>query len=158
MHFRIIAVGRVREPFIRDGIAEYTKRLAPYGRVEIVETREEGYKPNLSAAEENRIREREGEGLLQALSSGYVVAMDSGGKMLSSEELAEHVAELQLRSVSTIQFIIGGSLGLSPAVLDRADLRLSFGRVTYPHQLFRLILLEQLYRATTIVRGIPYHK
>lgn len=158
MLIRIIAVGRVREAFIRDGIAEYARRLRPFARLELIETKEEAFKEGLSAAEKARVLEREGDAILKAVGPGHLIALDIQGRMLSSEELAEHIAQLQLAGESTLQFVIGGSLGLSPQVLDRAQLRLSFSRMTFPHQLFRLILLEQVYRASTILRAVPYHK
>lgn len=158
MLVRIIAVGRVRERFIRDGIEEYTKRLSRFFRVELVETKEEPCPEEFSPAHKERVLQREGEALLKALAPGPVVALDVHGRLLSSEELADYVAQLQLRGESTVQFVIGGSLGLAPAVLSRADLRLSFGRITLPHQLCRLVLFEQVYRVATILHGLPYHK
>lgn len=158
MLIRIVAVGRVRESFIRDGIAEYTKRLMPFSKVEIIEVREESFKEGLSEVETEKVLQREGEAILKAIGSGPIIAMDVSGTPRSSEELARYIAELQLHGESTVNFVIGGSLGIAQEVRSRADLRLSFGPMTFPHQLFRLMLLEQVYRASTILRGVPYHK
>lgn len=158
MQIRIVAVGRVREAFMRDGIEEYRKRLRPFAKVDIVEVREESIRDGNLDAERERVLGREGEAILRALLPGHVIVTDIAGKMLSSEELASHLESLQLSGESTVNVVIGGSLGVDQSVRRRADLLLSLGRITLPHQLFRLVLMEQLYRAFTILRGLPYHK
>lgn len=157
MQIRVVAVGRVREEFIRAGIDEYSKRLRPFAKVDIVEVREESIRDG-SEAERERVLGREGEAILRALLPGHVILTDIKGKMLSSEALADHLEQLQVGGESVVNFVIGGSLGVAEAVRNRADLRLSFGPITLPHQLFRLVLMEQIYRAFTILRGLPYHK
>ncbi|MDN5346991.1 MAG: rRNA (pseudouridine1915-N3)-methyltransferase [Clostridia bacterium] len=149
----------MRERFIRDGIAEYLKRLKPYARLEIREAPEEKIPEHVTPGEEKKILGREAEGILRLLpGQAYVIALDRAGEMLSSEELAEKLAALALGGKNEVALVIGGTLGLAPAILQRADLRLSFSRLTFPHQLMRLILLEQLYRAYKIMRGEQYHR
>ncbi|HBT47912.1 MAG TPA: 23S rRNA (pseudouridine(1915)-N(3))-methyltransferase RlmH [Peptococcaceae bacterium] len=159
MEIYIVAVGRVRERYLQDGIKEYLKRLRPYARVDIIEGPEERVPGNPTPGEEGRILALEGRSLLRLVPDGaYIIALDREGKMLSSQELAEHLAGLALQGRSQVAFVIGGTLGLSREVLDRAHFKLSFSRMTFPHQLMRLILLEQLYRAFKIGRGEPYHR
>ena len=159
MRISILAVGKVREPYLKEGIAEYLRRLAPLAKIEILEAEDEPLAETASAAQAAQVREREGERLLRQLpEDAFCLALESGGELLSSTELAALLAEQALKGKRQVAFCIGGSSGLSPKVLARADLRLSFGRVTYPHQLMRLILLEQIYRAYKINRGEPYHK
>ncbi|MCL2816994.1 MAG: 23S rRNA (pseudouridine(1915)-N(3))-methyltransferase RlmH [Clostridiales bacterium] len=159
MKISILAAGKVREDYLKQGIAEYSRRLAPLAKIEIWETEDEPLPESASAAQAAQAREREGERLLRQVPEGaFCVALDSGGELLSSPELAETIRMLDVKGVRQVVFCIGGSTGLSPAVLARADLRLSFGKVTYPHQMMRLILLEQIYRACKINRGEPYHK
>jgi 23S rRNA (pseudouridine1915-N3)-methyltransferase len=159
MQIQIVAVGKLKESYLVQGIAEYTKRLGPYAKLQIVELPDEKAPESMSAAEERQVREREGERILAALRpEAYVVALAIDGKALSSEELAARLEELATYGRSQVAFVIGGSLGLAPAVLARAELRLSFGRMTLPHQLMRLVLAEQVYRAFKIMRGEPYHK
>jgi 23S rRNA (pseudouridine1915-N3)-methyltransferase len=159
MQIQIVAVGKLKESYLVQGIAEYTKRLGPYAKLQIVELQDEKAPESMSAAEERQVREREGERILAALRpEAYVVALAIDGKALSSEELAARLEELATYGRSQVAFVIGGSLGLAPAVLARAELRLSFGRMTLPHQLMRLVLAEQVYRAFKILRGEPYHK
>jgi len=158
MEVYIIAVGKVREKFIAAGIEEYSRRLKPYLKLKIREGTEEKIPRNPSPGQVERILAIEGRSLLSLLPpSSYVVALDKEGQMLSSEELAEWLGETALRGYSQIAFIIGGTLGLSPEVLARAHFKLSFSRLTFPHQLMRVLLLEQLYRACKIQRGEPYH-
>ena len=158
MQIRIVAVGRVREAFLRSGIEEYRKRLGPFAKVEIVEVREEPIRDGDPAAERERVLRREGEAILKALAPGHVIVTDIAGEMFSSEELARYIERLRVGGDSSVTFVIGGSLGVSCEVRERADLLLSFGPVTLPHQLFRLVLIEQIYRAFTILNGLPYHK
>ncbi|TBL77434.1 23S rRNA (pseudouridine(1915)-N(3))-methyltransferase RlmH [Paenibacillus thalictri] len=159
MQVQIVAVGKLKESYLVQGIAEYTKRLGPYAKLQMVEVPDEKAPETMSPAEERQVREREGERILAALRPEvYVVALAIDGKTLSSEELAERMQELATYGRSQVAFVIGGSLGLAPAVLARAELKLSFGRMTLPHQLMRLVLVEQVYRAMKINRGEPYHK
>ena len=159
MDIRIAAVGKVKERYLRDGIAEYTKRLGRYGHIDIVEAREERAPETLSEKEMEQVKEREGASLLKLCRPGACrVALAIEGDRLSSEELAHYIRELETGGVSRMDFMIGGSLGLSDEVLASAERRLSFSPMTFPHQLMRLILLEQLYRAAKINRGEVYHK
>ena len=159
MNIQIIAVGKLKEKYLVDGIKEYMKRLAPYSKISIQEVADEKVPETLSPAQEQQAKEREGERILAFIKpETYVIALAIDGKLWSSEDLAEQIGSLATYGRSQIAFVIGGSLGLSQAVLQRADQKLSFGRLTYPHQLMRLILVEQIYRAFKIIRGEPYHK
>lgn len=159
MNIRIIAVGKLKGKYIIEGINYFLKRLRSYASVEIIEVQDEKAPEDLSAKEEEIVRAREAERVLRLLKDDQVVvALAIKGKMLSSEQLADAMAGWGLNGRSDVVFIIGGSLGLHKTLLDRADLVLSFGKMTFPHQLMRLILLEQVYRAFKINRGEPYHK
>jgi 23S rRNA (pseudouridine1915-N3)-methyltransferase len=159
VHLEIIAVGKLKERYLKQGVEEYLKRLKPYARVEVVEIPEEKPATSLNAAEETRIKQREGERILTRLHpDAHVIALAIEGKSLSSEELAEYINRLATYGKSRISFVIGGSVGLSHGVLQSSDLLLSFSKMTFPHQLMRLILLEQLYRSFKIIRGETYHK
>ena len=159
MEIKIITVGKIKEKYLNDGIAEYAKRLSRYCRMEIVELKEAKLPDHASPAEEEQVKTVEGESILRSLSAdSYVIALDVKGKQLSSEQLSEKIENLALEGRSTVDFIIGGSLGLSEAVRKRADFRLSFSAMTFPHQMMRVILLEQIYRAFKISRNEPYHK
>jgi 23S rRNA (pseudouridine1915-N3)-methyltransferase len=159
VHLEIVAVGKLKERYLKQGVEEYLKRLKPYARVDVVEIPEEKPAGSLHAAEEDRIREREGERIINRLHpEAHVIALAIEGKSLSSEELAEYIRRLATYGKSRVAFVIGGSVGLSPRVLRSSDLLLSFSRMTFPHQLMRLILLEQLYRSFKIIRGETYHK
>jgi 23S rRNA (pseudouridine1915-N3)-methyltransferase len=159
MNIKIIAVGKLKEKYLKEGIAEYLKRLKPYAKVEIIEVAEEKEPANASPADGIMIKEREGERILEKVKAGsYLIALAIDGKLLSSEELAEKLDHLALEGKSDIAIVIGGSLGLSEEVLGRADFKLSFSKMTFPHQLMRLILMEQIYRAFKISKGEPYHK
>ena len=159
MHVQILAVGKLKERYLVQGIEEYGKRLGRYGRLEIAELKEESFAEPLSEKEVQEILRREGERILDALKPrSHVVALDRGGRAMSSEELAEEFQRVAIGGISQLTFVIGGSLGLDPRVLQRADLVLSFSKFTFPHQLMRSILLEQIYRAFTIVNGERYHK
>ena len=158
MKINLIVVGKVKEKYLRDAIQEYAKRLSAYCDLSIIEVADEKTPEHAPETVEARIKETEGRILAKISDRSYVVALAIEGDMLSSEQLAERVQELMLRGRSDISFIIGGSLGLSPAVLKRADRKLSFSRMTFPHQLMRVILLEQVYRAFKINALEPYHK
>lgn len=159
MRIDIIAPGRVKERYLRDAIDEYAKRLSRYCKLEIIEVADEKTPDHASEGVERQIKRKEGERIARHLrQDATVVALAIDGKQLSSEELATKIDRLGLSGVSHIQFVIGGSIGLDDAILSRADLRLSFSRMTFPHQLMRVILLEQIYRAYKINAGEPYHK
>lgn len=159
MKITILCVGKIKESYLRDAIAEYSKRLSRYTELQIVEVADEKTPDGASSAEEAKIRRTEGERLLKAMKpDAYHVALAIDGKSLSSEELSGKIEELCVGGVSHISFIIGGSLGLSDEVLKACDYRLSFSKMTFPHQLMRVILLEQIYRAFKIRSGEPYHK
>jgi 23S rRNA (pseudouridine1915-N3)-methyltransferase len=159
MQIQIIAVGKLKEKYWTDGIAEYAKRLTPYAKLTITEVPEEKASERMSEAEEQQVKQKEGERILAALKPDtYVIAMAIGGHMWTSEELADQIDRLGTYGRSHVTFLIGGSNGLSDEVLKRADAKLSFGRITFPHQLIRLVLVEQVYRAFKIIRGEPYHK
>ena len=159
MNITIYCVGKVKEKFYRDAIDEYAKRLSRYCKLSIVEVTDEKTPDNASPVEEAQIKEKEGQRLLSKISdSTYLIALAIDGKGLSSTDLADKVNSLGLSGKSNIGFVIGGSLGLSLAVLQRADYKLSFSAMTFPHQLMRVILLEQVYRAYRIISGEPYHK
>ncbi len=159
MRITVICVGKIKEKFFSGAVEEYKKRLGRYCRLDIVEVADEKTVEGASEALEEQIRAREGERILKHIrEDGYVVTLEIKGEMPDSEELSEKLEQLGIGGVSHIQFIIGGSLGLSREVLEKADYRLSFSRMTFPHQLMRVILLEQIYRAYRIMRGEPYHK
>ena len=160
MKITILAVGRLKESYLTAGVQEYTKRLGAYAQLSIREFPDEKAPEQLSSAEREKVLEKEGERLLKALEtlSGTVISLEIEGEMLDSVAFSEKLSALALHGESHLIFLIGGSNGLSPAVREKADLRLSFSRMTFPHQLMRLILLEQLYRAFKIARHEPYHK
>lgn len=159
MRIAVAAVGKLKEKFWREAIAEYNKRLAVYCRLEISEVNDEAYAEGLSAAEAGKTKQREWERLCRHLrAETYLVALDVQGEPVSSEEFAARIDKLTLNGHSDITFIIGGSLGLADQALKRAHWRLSFSKLTFPHQLMRVVLLEQIYRAIKISRGEPYHK
>ena len=159
MHIQIAAVGRLKEKYLVQGIAEYAKRLGPYVKLTLTEVPDEKAPETMSPAEEAQVREREGERLLAQLKpDAHVVALAIGGELWSSEDLADQLDKLATYGRSHVAFVIGGGPGLAPAVLRRAQQKLSFGRMTLPHQLMRLVLIEQVYRAVKINRGEPYHK
>ena len=159
MKITIIAVGKVKEKFYRDAIDEFTKRLSKYCRLEIVEVPDEKTPDTASSAEELKIKAKEGDRILASIRDDmYVIALAIEGKQLSSVELADKINQLGISGKSSIAFVIGGSLGLDGRVLARADYKLSFSPMTFPHQLMRVILLEQIYRSYRIISGEPYHK
>ncbi|WP_409303508.1 23S rRNA (pseudouridine(1915)-N(3))-methyltransferase RlmH [Peribacillus sp. SCS-155] len=159
MNITIITVGKLKEKYLKQGIDEYLKRLGAYAKVEIIELSDEKAPETLSDIEMEQIKQKEGERILARISGDtHVVALAIEGKMKSSEELAETIDKLATYGKSKVAFIIGGSLGLSKEVMNRADDTLSFSKMTFPHQLMRLILVEQIYRAFRINRGEPYHK
>ncbi|MGP7818847.1 23S rRNA (pseudouridine(1915)-N(3))-methyltransferase RlmH [Niallia sp. 01092] len=159
MNISIITVGKLKEKYLKQGIEEYTKRLSSYSKIEIIEVPDEKAPEILSDAEMEQVKKKEGERILAKVAAdAHVIALAIEGKQKSSEELADTLDKLATYGKSKVTFIIGGSLGLSDEVLKRADDKLSFSKMTFPHQLMRLILVEQVYRAFRINRGEPYHK
>ena len=159
MKITLITVGKIKEKYFTDAIAEYAKRLSRYCKLEIIEVADEKTPDGASEALENQIKEKEGERILSKVpDSAYVIALAIEGKQLSSEELADKMEKWNVNGISHLVFIIGGSLGLTPKVLNRADFKLSFSKMTFPHQLMRVVLLEQIYRSFRIRNNEPYHK
>lgn len=158
MNIRIICVGKIKEKFFRDAIEEYQKRLGRYHKLDIIEVKDEKTPDNASQLEEDNIKRIEGERILSKIKDEYVIALAIDGRQYDSVELSEKLDALSVNGKSSICLIIGGSLGLHKMVLDRADDKLSFSKMTFPHQLMRVILLEQLYRAARISAKEPYHK
>ena len=159
MKITVISVGKIKEKFYSQAVDEYIKRLSRYCKPEIVELQDEKTPDEASEHEEEMIKAKEGERILKAIKDdAYVVALAIEGKKMTSPGLADFIDKLGVGGTSHIQFIIGGSLGLAPEVLRRADFKLSFSDMTFPHQLMRVILLEQIYRAYRIINGEPYHK
>lgn len=159
LKIKIVAVGKLKEKYLKQGIDEYAKRLGKYCKFEIIEVPDEKAPESLSETEMVQLKEREGIKILNKIGEGdYVYALAIDGKNISSEELAASVDKVTLAGKSTLTFVIGGSLGLSPEVMARSNQKISFGRVTYPHQLMRLILSEQIYRSFRIIHGHAYHK
>lgn len=159
MNITVITVGKIKEKYLRDAIDEYAKRLSRYCKLDLIEVPDEKTPENASEKEELQIKDKEGEGILKYIKDNmYVVALAIEGKQLSSEELAAFIKELGVKGDSNISFVIGGSLGLSKSVLNRANYKLSFSKMTFPHQLMKVILLEQVYRGYRIINGEPYHK
>lgn len=156
---RIIAVGRIKERFFEDAIAEYTKRLSAYTKLDIVEVADEKCPENISEKQAEQIRSKEGARILKNIKdSDYVITLEIKGSMLDSEGLSERLDSLMTQGHPDITFVIGGSIGLAQEVSRRADMKLSFSKMTFPHQLMRVILLEQIYRSFRIMRNEPYHK
>ena len=158
MNINIVAVGSIKEKFFKDAVSEYAKRLSRYVKLNIIEVKDEKTPAMASALEEEKIKEVEAERILSKLTNSYVVALTIDGKKYSSEELAKRMEKYDILSKGNLSFIIGGSLGLHKSVIDRADEKLSFSEITFPHQLMRVILLEQIYRAYRIRNNEPYHK
>ena len=159
MEIRIITVGKIKEKYLSDGIAEYAKRLGRYCKLNFCQVADEKTPDKASDALNRQIKETEGNRLLSHIrDTDYVIALAIEGKMLDSVELSDLIARLGVQGKSSIAFVIGGSLGLSDAVLKRADYKLSFSRMTFPHQLMQMILLEQIYRGYRIMNHEPYHK
>lgn len=159
MKVTIVAVGRIKEAFYKDAVAEYAKRLSAYCTLKIEEAADERTKENMSEAETKALLAKEAERILKLIPEGaYVAALCIDGKMRDSVQMADWLSQLTLRGVSHIVFIIGGSVGLSEEVVRRAQEKISFSKLTFPHQLMRVIFLEQLYRWFKIAKGEPYHK
>nr|WP_307760104.1 23S rRNA (pseudouridine(1915)-N(3))-methyltransferase RlmH [uncultured Peptostreptococcus sp.] len=159
MKISIISVGRIKEKYLKLGIEEFSKRLSKYCKLDIIEVNDEKAPENLSSKEMNIVKDKEGKSILSKIKqTQYVVALAIDGDKLSSEKFAKKLDKLSLEGNSHICFVIGGSLGLSDEVLSRADMKMSFSDMTFPHQMMRLILLEQIYRCFRINNHEPYHK
>ncbi len=159
MKITVLTVGKVKEKFYRQAIEEFQKRLSRYCKLEIIEVPDEKTPDHASETEERLIKEKEGQRILKCIKEdAWVCALAIEGKMLDSVELSEKLEQMGIGGVSHMIFVIGGSLGLADEVLKRADFKLSFSKMTFPHQLMRVILLEQIYRAYRIMQGEPYHK
>ena len=159
MKITLLTVGKIKEKFLRDAIAEYSKRLSKYCKLEIIEVADEKTPDNASETVEDSIRSKEGERLLKYIKDdAFVITLEIAGEQLTSEKFAEKINNLGIRGTSHIQFVIGGSIGLGKEILKRSDYALSFSKMTFPHQLMRVILLEQIYRSYRIISGEPYHK
>ena len=159
MNIMVVCIGKLKEKYWREAVAEYSKRLGGYCSLTVKELKEAPLPSNPSLADEEAVKKAEGEAILGAVKDqSYVISLEVKGKKLSSEELAQRMADLALSGKSDVTFIIGGSLGLSEEVSKRADLRLSFSDMTFPHQMMRVILLEQIYRSFKINRNETYHK
>ncbi len=159
MKITILTVGKIKEKYLLDAIAEYQKRLGRYCRLEIIQVQDEKTPDSPTDVQKAQILNKEASRLLPYIKdTSHVIALAIDGKQLSSEQLSDMINGLGIKSISHIVFIIGGSLGLSENILSRADFKLSFSKMTFPHQLMRVILLEQLYRSYRIINGEPYHK
>ena len=159
MKITLVTVGKIKERYFEDAIKEYSKRLGRYCRLDIIQVQDEKTPDGAGEAMERQIKDKEGQRILSNIKDGaYVIALAIEGRMLSSEELASRLQKLGVDGISHIVFVIGGSLGLSDEVMGRADYALSFSKMTFPHQLMRVVLLEQIYRSYRIMAGEPYHK
>lgn len=159
MNIRIVAVGKIKEKYIQDGIKEFSKRLSRYCSLNIVEIDDEKAPENLSVKEMEIVKAKEGEKILAKIpQNSFIISLEIQGRQISSEDLSKKIDDLMISGVNDITFIIGGSLGLSQEVSNRSNYKLSFSKMTFPHQLMRLILLEQVYRGFRIMKGEPYHK
>lgn len=159
MNITLITVGKLKEKYLKQAIDEYSKRLSRYCKLEIIELNDEKTPDNASEKEEQLIKEKEGKQILSKIKeNAFVIAMDLSGKNLTSEEFSKFIEQNGVMGNSNIVFLIGGSLGLSDEVKKRANYKLCFSKMTFPHQLFRVMLLEQIYRGFRIMKNEPYHK
>ena len=159
MKITILTVGKIKEKYLKDAIAEYAKRLSRYCKLQIVEVEDEKTPDGASAAMEDQIKEKEAARLSKCLDEeAFLITLEIQGKMLDSESFSKTMEQICLRGKNHIQFVIGGSLGLPTSITERSDLALSFSKMTFPHQLMRVILLEQVYRSFRIQNNEPYHK
>lgn len=159
MKIKVVTVGKLKEKYLKDGIAEYSKRISRFAKFEMIELSDEKTPDKASESENQKILEIEGQRILSKIADrDFVIVLAIEGKTVFSEEFSKQLEETSIKGFSTLTFIIGGSLGLSSSVKNRANLSVSFGRLTLPHQLMRLVLVEQIYRAFTIQQGFPYHK
>lgn len=159
MNIIIICIGKLKEKYWREALEEYTKRLSKYCNLEIIELKEARLPDKGSVAEEQAVKQEEGKNILKHIKNDfYLISLEINGKELSSESLSEKMNNLAIEGKSNVVFVIGGSLGLSQEVSDRADYKLSFSKMTFPHQMMRVILLEQIYRGFKIIKNETYHK
>lgn len=159
MKIKVVTVGKLKEKYLKDGIEEYLKRISRFAKFEMIELADEKTTDKASESENQKILEIEGQRILSKVGDrDFVIVLAIEGKTFSSEEFSKQLEEASIKGFSTLTFIIGGSLGLAQDVKNRANLSVSFGRLTLPHQLMRLVLVEQIYRAFTIQQGSPYHK
>ncbi|TVX06078.1 23S rRNA (pseudouridine(1915)-N(3))-methyltransferase RlmH [Streptococcus pneumoniae] len=159
MKIKVVTVGKLKEKYLKDGIAEYSKRISRFAKFEMIELSDEKTPDKASESENQKILEIEGQRILSKIADrDFVIVLAIEGKTFFSEEFSKQLEETSIKGFSTLTFIIGGSLGLSSSVKNRANLSVSFGRLTLPHQLMRLVLVEQIYRAFTIQQGFPYYK
>ncbi|MCK4552149.1 MAG: 23S rRNA (pseudouridine(1915)-N(3))-methyltransferase RlmH [Tenericutes bacterium] len=158
MKIKIISAGKIKEKYLLEGIKEYSKRLSKYCKLDLVEVKDEAAPDNLSIKDIEIIKNIEGKRILSKINDEYIIALAIDGKQFSSEELANKMNDVTSYHSSNICFIIGGSLGLSKEILNKADVKLSFSKMTFPHRLMKLILLEQIYRSFRINKNEPYHK
>jgi len=159
VNITIVTVGKLKEKYLKMGMDEYLKRLSSYAKVETIEVPDEKAPENLSEADMEIVKRKEGERILSKINPDtYVIALALDGKMKTSEQMAADLDKLMTYGKSKVAFVIGGSLGLHSDVLNRADEKLCFGKMTLPHQLMKLVLLEQIYRSFRIIKGEPYHK
>ena len=159
MNIKIIGVGKLKEKYLVQAMQEYLKRLQAYAKVEVIELADEKAPENLSETQMMQIKDKEGERILAKIKDQeYVIALAIEGKNPSSEAFAQKIENLGIQGKSQLFFFIGGSLGLSPSVMQRSNAQISFGKMTFPHQLMRVMLTEQIYRAFRIIHNQPYHK
>lgn len=159
MKIKVVTVGKLKEKYLKDGIAEYSKRISRFATLEMIELADEKTPDRASDSENQKILQTEGNRILSKVGDrDFVIVLAIEGKTFSSEEFSKQLEKASISGFSTLTFIIGGSLGLTSAVKNRANLSVSFGQLTLPHQLMRLVLVEQIYRAFTIQQGSPYHK
>ena len=158
MRFYVVCIGKLKDAYLRDGVAEFVKRMRPYGGITITELNESKIGDKLSDADRKQVVDEEGERLLKVVpKNAYTVLLDVYGKTMSSEDLAKTVAKLEVDGVSDMAFIIGGAFGVSEALRQSVNYKLSFSPMTFTHQMVRLLLVEQIYRASKINRNEPYH-
>ncbi len=159
MNINIICIGKIKEKYLQDGIDEYLKRLSKYANTQIVELPDEPIPDNPSEKEAKQVKKKEAEKISKCINPrDFVIALDLAGKELTSEEFAQEISAITVSGYSTIDFIIGGSLGIDKELLNTVKVKISFSKLTFPHQLFRLILCEQIYRAYKILNNETYHK
>ena len=159
MNISVVSVGKIKEKYMMAGIAEYSKRLSKYCKLKLIEVPDEKAPENLSEKDMMIVKKKEGERILAKIKENtYVITLEIEGKQMTSEGFAKKIDDLMIEGISDITFVIGGSLGLSDEVMARSDFKLSFSKMTFPHQLMKMVLLEQVYRGWRIIRGEPYHK
>lgn len=159
MNIKLITVGKLKENYLRAGIAEYTKRLSRFAKINMIELADEKTPEKASDAQNQQIMSKEGQRIQEKIGTrDFVIVLAIEGKQLASEDFSKKMTDITVDGYSDITFIIGGSLGLDPMIKQRANLKMSFGLLTLPHQLMRLVLIEQIYRAFMIQQGSPYHK